>query len=82
MVYPICDGSWGDASKLKEILGLYNIAFGMKNNMHKYSIYFNGVEEDLARDLIQIYAFHHIDFQVGFKYLGFSLKPNYCGKND
>jgi hypothetical protein len=68
-----CDGSWRD---VKDNLELYYKVIGMKVNSQKYSVSFNGVEEDYVRLHLQLFPYQHGDFQVGFKYLGFFTKPN------
>jgi hypothetical protein len=47
----------------------------MEINRLKSSITFNGFEGGNVRRAMQIFPYQFLDFQVGFKYLGFYLKP-------
>jgi hypothetical protein len=71
-----CDGLRRDASKLKEILNLYCTTTYMMVDMKKYSFSFNDMAKDQIKSIQHLFLYQLMDFQVGFKYLGFYIKPN------
>jgi hypothetical protein len=70
------NGSSREAKIFKEILDLYYKAIGMEVNNQNPSISFNGIPKGQARFLHIFWPFSTVDFNNGFKYLGFLLKPN------
>jgi hypothetical protein len=61
---------------LNEILALYKKSMRMMINLDKYLLCFNKVEIILKEEQLETFQFQEIDFNEGFKYLGFWLKPN------
>jgi len=43
---------------------------------------FNGLRKEVEQRLATLFPYKDFDFQEGFKYLGFVLKPNMYGKSD
>ena len=71
-----CDGLRRDDSKLKEILNLYCTTTYMMVDMQKYSFSFNDMAKDQIKSIQHLFLYQLMDFQLGFKYLGFYIKPN------
>ena len=70
------DGLRRDDSKLKEILNLYCTTTYMMVDMKKYSFSFNDMAKDQIKSIQHLFLYQLMDFQLGFKYLGFYIKPN------
>jgi hypothetical protein len=68
-------GSRREVDKINATLELYDACLGMDTN-RKSLIVFIGMEEEFKRMILQVFPFHRSDFQEGFKYFMFYLKPN------
>lgn len=51
----------------------------MEINVDKLVMCFNGVPERVESDTKELYNFQTLNFNDGFKYLGYKLKPNSYG---
>ena len=77
-----CDGSHIDIDKLCEGLDLLQVATRMVINVHKSTITFSNMWEVKVHYLVSKLPFQVGYLDVGLKYFGFQLKPNYCLKGD
>jgi len=78
----LTNGMSGEQSYLKSILDLFCKATWMEINMNKSCILTNGMSDDFLRILEQQFPMKIEPPYMGFKYLGFHLKPNDYKKDD
>jgi hypothetical protein len=65
-----------DMKKYKFVLDFYCKSIEMEVNIHKYCIPFNGIAENVERQITQIVPISSTPLDKGIKYLGFLLKPS------
>jgi hypothetical protein len=70
------DGSLRNDRIFKEIIDLYSKYPRMDINLQKESISNNKINEGRDISLSFIFPFKILDFNCGFKYVGFTIKPN------
>jgi hypothetical protein len=76
------NGSLIEDRALHELLVLFSTDTRMEVSEGKSLIYMHGVVEQVEINLINLFMFQKIEFDEGFKYPGFQLKPNFYGKKD
>jgi hypothetical protein len=69
-----------EGQHLKYILVLFCIATRMEINHNKSSFLSFGLDNVFSDSMDNILNFQHIEFNNGFKYFNFNLKPNNYGK--
>ena len=63
----------------KELLALFCLAAGMKISVEKSSFLYNEIDEPTRSRIFSLLPFKMDPLPVGFKYLGYYLKPlGYC----
>jgi hypothetical protein len=77
-----CNDQHWDVENLAEISSMFHRAIGITINVHKSTIYFYWMEEELEAFFKIVFPYKTLDFREGIKYLGFHLKPNDHWKSD
>jgi hypothetical protein len=77
-----CDGSRRDMVKLIEILDQFCQATSMEVNGRKSFMSCYNLTNQEIEPYHNLFHFSLIEFETGFKYLGFHLKPNNYGKRN
>lgn len=67
------NGSLDEGRTLEDILVLYKREIRMVINVDKLVLCFNGVQIRIIDELIDVFHFWVLEFNEGFKYLGFLL---------
>jgi hypothetical protein len=70
------DGTSQELRSLRIILDLYCKAIGMELNLRKSCMLLNYIPMDASNQIKDIMSITCNEFEQGFKYLGFYLKPN------
>jgi hypothetical protein len=69
-------GTLQEVKKYTEILDLCCKFIGMEVHIHKSSTFFNGLEENMERQIAQVISYTPTRLEKGIKYPGFHLNPN------
>jgi hypothetical protein len=77
-----CFGYLLEGLHLKDLLVLFCTTTRMEINHNKSTSLSIGLDDAISARMDMIFNFQHLEFNNGFKYLGFNLKPNNCGKED
>lgn len=70
------DGTLEDIISLRSILTHFCASTSMEINEHKSCLFFSCNLSPFPFSLVDYFPFPQRDLDLGFKYLGFSLKPN------
>jgi hypothetical protein len=75
-------GSISEWRDFHRILCLFSKATGLMINLDKSSFLSHAVDDEMQYQIKDLFNIHVIDLELGFKYLGFFLKPNCYATSD
>ena len=72
------EGTLTNLQNLAKSLEKYQKAIDMVVNIEKYILIYNNIYEELLSRVKVLLPYSTVPIYEGFKYLGFTLKPNSC----